>query len=278
MIVSDKKIERLIREAIFNTIFENKGFVTPKNKILSSPFSISYEKRNKLMEGYYATYPIEKVIDYITNRYSLAKNINDFISGDANGYARIEVGDNNEKMIAVYLPTNKYDKKNIESDMSLCGYYLSLIQPFQNCDILYFEKRIQNNVNDILKNTDVIYHVSPLKYKNKITEIGLIPKTLSKLSNHPERIYFTLNKNYCGPIAYEFYNTVKEKYESETNLILKEKYRKELEDKSYVIFKVNIKEIKDKINFYYDPNMMEGIYTKENIPPTCIEIDNIINF
>ena len=40
---------------------------------------------------------------------------------------------------------------------------------------------------------DKLYHCSPLKYKDKILKIGLIPKSNNKISNHPDRIYLTDN-------------------------------------------------------------------------------------
>ena len=40
---------------------------------------------------------------------------------------------------------------------------------------------------------NILYHTSPIRFKDKILKYGLIPKTASKLSNHPERIYLTDN-------------------------------------------------------------------------------------
>lgn len=36
-----------------------------------------------------------------------------------------------------------------------------------------------------------LYHASPIKFKDKVLKIGLTPKSGSKLSYHPERVYLT---------------------------------------------------------------------------------------
>jgi len=38
---------------------------------------------------------------------------------------------------------------------------------------------------------DMLYHASPIKFKDKILKSGLTPKSGNKLSNHPERVYLT---------------------------------------------------------------------------------------
>jgi hypothetical protein len=38
---------------------------------------------------------------------------------------------------------------------------------------------------------DILYHASPIRFKDKIIKTGLTPKTGNKLSNHPDRIYLT---------------------------------------------------------------------------------------
>lgn len=267
----DEHIDMVIEEAIFNYFFEKKQIVTPKNKIGSAGLSIPYNDRNSLMEGYYSTFPIEKVINYISNRYNLTTNKYNVSLDRYNGLLRKENGDNNEELIAVFLPNNRYDKEKFCSDMSMCGYYLSHIQPYFNFDTLYFEKRHQDKISDIAEKYEYIYHVSPLKYEKKILINGLIPKTLSKLGFHPERIYFTTNVNYCEAIAYELQQVAIEKYNKETDVNKKKKLEFDAKNKEYVVFRVKTANIQD-VNFFFDPNMQEAIYTNENIKPDFIEI------
>lgn len=267
----NERINMAIEEVIFNYLFEKKQIVTPKNKIGSAGLSIPYNDRKTLMEGYYSTFPIEKVINYISNRYNLTTNKYDVSLNKYNGLIRKENGDNNEELIAVFLPNNRYDKEKFCSDMSMCGYYLSHMQPYFNFDTLYFEKRHQDKISNISEKYEYIYHVSPIKYENKIITDGLSPRTLSKLSYHPERIYFTVNIEYCQAIAYELQQVAIEKYKKETDIEKKKKLKYDAENKEYVVYRIKTTDIQN-IDFFFDPNMQEAIYCKENIRPEIIEI------
>ena len=156
----------------------------------------------------------------------------------------------------------------IEKKINLCGYIISTI--IIN-DILYKTtyEFIEKNKNNIFNNIsflidakyDVsinmnklkdiyIYHITHIKYKDKILTNGLIPKSKNKLSYHLDRIYFETNITQLNNLATQL-------YPGETNLIY---------------LKINIKDITCK--FYQDPNYSSGIYTFENIPPNQIEILN----
>ena len=267
----NEHIENIIDKAILNYFFEKKSFVIPKNKIGAAGLYLPYNERTPLMEGYYSTFPIEKVIEYISNRYNLTTNKYDISNKKYNGLIRKENGDNNEELIAIFLPNNRYDKEKVCSDLSMCGYYLSINQSYFNYDVLYFEKRYQDKIDNISEKYQYIYHVSPIKYENKIITNGLSPRTLSKIGYHPERIYFTVNIEYCQAIAYELQQVAIEKYEKETNIENKKKLEYDAKNKEYVVYRIKTTDIQN-IDFFFDPNMQEAIYCKENIKPEIIEI------
>lgn len=265
----------IVDKVVLSVIFETKKQVIPKNKLMCSGLSFDYDERNSLMEGYFSTFPIEKTIDYISNRFSLTTDHTKLSNNKYNGLIRIEYGDNDEEMIALFLPTGNYDIKLIDSDMSLCGYFLSTKQPYYNYDVLYYEKRHQSNINDKLLKYEYLYHVSPLKYKEKILKNGLVPKTLSKLGYHPDRVYFTVDKQYCEPIVFNFKQVVIDKYNRETDVKKKKQLQSDINDK-YVVYRIKVDDVIDKVVFFYDPNMMGAVYTTDNINPNVIEIENII--
>jgi glycosyltransferase involved in cell wall biosynthesis len=60
-------------------------------------------------------------------------------------------------------------------------------------DEIFIEPKYDYQV-DIPK---VLYHTSPLKFKEKILKSGLSPRSGNKLSNHPDRIYLTNSFNKC---------------------------------------------------------------------------------
>lgn len=61
------------------------------------------------------------------------------------------------------------------------------------CDNVFIEPKFDYMV-DIPK---ILYHCTPLKFKEKIQKIGLSPKSGNKLSNHPNRIYLTNSLDSC---------------------------------------------------------------------------------
>jgi hypothetical protein len=97
---------------------------------------------------------------------------------------------------------------------------------------------------------NVLYHVSPLRYIDKILKKGLSPRSGNKLTIHPERIYLTDSED-----VIEYFG----------------RYLIENQDEDgYCVYSVSTKNI-DKL--YSDINMRNGgYYTINNIPPTDIEL------
>ena len=106
---------------------------------------------------------------------------------------------------------------------------------------------------------DFVYHVSPLKYKEKILKIGLIPKAKNKLASTTDRIYFSLNKDGIY------------------TLLKSPSFRQN--EKEFVIFKIDVKSLfnRREIVFYKDPAFknIDG-YTKDNIPSQFLGIEKEI--
>ena len=108
--------------------------------------------------------------------------------------------------------------------------------------------------------TGNIYHLVPDVNLKKVQMMGLTPKTPSKMTKHPERIYF------MNPASYdEYYETALALFNSvpvETQKLIKNYYLLQITP--------NINS-----NFYVDPNfnLANGaIWTYQNIPPSHIEI------
>jgi hypothetical protein len=100
---------------------------------------------------------------------------------------------------------------------------------------------------------NILYHASPIRLKDKILKWGLTPKSGSKLSNHPERIYLTddLEK------AINFGNFLKE----DDN----EWYKN-----GFCVYSVKTTELS---KLYSDVNFRQGgYYTLNNIKPQNIDL------
>jgi hypothetical protein len=110
------------------------------------------------------------------------------------------------------------------------------------CDNIFIEPKYDYSV-DIPK---ILYHASPIKFKDNILSKGLTPKSGNKLSSHPNRIYLTNNFQSC--INFGEYLTT---------------HNNEYYTNGYCIFIVKGDGI-DKL--YSDINMREGgFYTINNI-------------
>lgn len=113
---------------------------------------------------------------------------------------------------------------------------------------LWFEPKY-NTLLSAYNLPDTIYHITDLKYLDKIKTLGLTPKSKSKMSYHPERIYFITDKTSVDELL------------QHSNFLIAVP----------VLLTIDISELKHKYKFYTDPNFAEsGIYTLSNIPSKYI--------
>ena len=63
--------------------------------------------------------------------------------------------------------------------------------PNIECDNIFIEAKYDYEV----KIPKLLFHTSPIIFKNKILKNGLTPKSGNKLSNHPNRIYLSNSQN-----------------------------------------------------------------------------------
>ena len=169
-----------------------------------------------------------------------------------------------------------FDKDGLEYivniNRNLLGYYPSYIWVENNIGIngfKYNDKYLNNKYKTIrirfeakyddglytndLDVPEYAYHLSPSKYKDKILNIGLYPKTKKRKSDHPDRIYFLYdieNKNeLLKSLKLNDFNN------GNTNV--------------YILYKVKIP---NDIIIHSDPNYDGGFYIYDSIPPKNIEI------
>jgi hypothetical protein len=100
----------------------------------------------------------------------------------------------------------------------------------------------------------ILYHTSPIRFKDKILKYGLVPKTSNKLSKHPERVYLTdsLDKS----IMFGEY--------------LKNDNTNEYYKSGYCIYQINGESLS---KLYSDVNLREGgFYTTDNISTNNLKL------
>lgn len=96
-----------------------------------------------------------------------------------------------------------------------------------------------------------LYHVTTKDKLEKIKKYGLTPKSMSKISEHPDRIYLAVDA-----MGAEFIRDTLESHYPKREL---------------VTLKIYISKIRDH-KFMEDPNFEQyGVYTYQNIPPNSIE-------
>lgn len=196
------------------------------------------QKRTKfgkltLTEGLIFTHPIVKSINILKKRFPELS-----IKNDTDGEIYIE--NQPPQRLEKYLPL-----------ITNLGYFISLItingndwiKEFDNetCPIAFY---LEPKYDLKVLVPETLYHSSPIKFKDKISKIGFIPKTGNKISNHPERIYLTDDLN----TAIAFGENIKNKTKS-----------------GYCIYKIDGECID---NLYSDINLRSGgFYTLQNISP-----------
>lgn len=127
-----------------------------------------------------------------------------------------------------------------------------------NNDFTYFSLQLEAkfDIHVPKENLESLYHITKSTNIPKILKIGLIPKTASKISTHPERIYF----------AYDISGVE----------LLRKKFQTAHINEKYTTLRLDIKKmVMDRnidIIFREDPNFVGGCYTTSNIPPKYLKI------
>jgi hypothetical protein len=210
------------------------------------------QQRNGILtynEGLIYSQPIDTTIKILKNKFKELE-IKKYEDGD------ISIQGMNDKL-KKYLPL-----------INNLGYFISsAFRGDDSIDISQLEKQyleevvcsnifIEPKYDHLVEIPNILYHASPLKFKDKILKTGLTPKSGSKLSYHPDRIYLSSNIKSCINFGEYLLNSKENKY-----------YKS-----GYCIYKIEGKGI-DKL--YSDINMREaGFYTLSNIKKEFISLFN----
>ena len=114
---------------------------------------------------------------------------------------------------------------------------------------IIFEAKYDEKVENI---PQFLYHISPAENTEKILQKGIAPKSRSKASYHPERIYLLKNPDRAEDLADMFYQKTGETL--------------------WGLIKIDTTKIPGEyLKLYKDPNYDNGYYTLNNIPPQSIQ-------
>jgi hypothetical protein len=214
-------------------------------KILLEVYKEEYELN--LQEGLIKTNNIGKTLNILEKKYSskfiftrsknsfyiktFSTNVNALLNGiikDANTLGWFPSFMETEKY------TGKWDKKYFKEGEIKLRFEAK------------FDEEVVENIPSIL------YHITPTQNADKILSIGLVPKSRSKASYHPDRVYLSKDLKDIKNLGEMFYQ--------KTGI------------KNWTILKIKIDMIPgDYLKLYTDPNYKQGYYTLNNIPPQAIE-------
>ena len=236
-----------------NLVLKNRlGSVSIDNPV-ANYFSKHNIDENFIDEGLIHTYPIVKTINFIKKRFDLPDEYFDTVK------------ENSVECITVKIPDIEKNIQIMTTAMNVCGYYFDkTISKFAENGvvwktIVYSPKIQQSIIDELIKTTKYLYHISPTYNFKKIRKIGFSPRHRNTLFNYPERIYFLI-----GNVDY--------------NQILNLGFQLFLNNKSqgndgkYIIYKLDMDKLKN-INFYKDSNYAYGVFTNSNI-----SFDTVIDF
>jgi len=119
--------------------------------------------------------------------------------------------------------------------------------------VISFEKEYGDKI-DLPK---YIYHVIPEERYKKVAQQGLNPKTHSKKTAHPERIYFGTQVDKMEKLADML-------YDRETN--------KDAIKGTYKLLQIDTSKLPKDIEFFPDPDYPDGIFTYTSIRPNFIKV------
>lgn len=220
------------------------------------------EEIQSVYEGLILTHPLDASMEYLTNWCNFENKIE---------YKKLE----STKFVAIirtsitmteldvllkntnnlgYYPAYIYDKINNIGKK----YTLDNVNDMINAKVI-FEIRFEAKYGDVIdgESYKLLYHVTDIKYKDKILRCGLCPKSKEKLAAHPDRVYLTLKKE----TAYLF------------------SYYPQSKITTPILFEVDLNKSQTEVTLYLDPNFKvtgdaRGFYTNDNISPRCLKIVN----
>lgn len=163
--------------------------------------------------------------------------------------------------VCLVIPLLGENPQMIEIDMNDFGYFCSKKERTNINDMTYlqmkFEPQFQENISDIVRQYDCIFHATPSTNVEQILNQGLTPQNTNNYLSYPPRIYFIK-----GDVTEEGQNLIAQSLFRFSN-----SSEHEME---YTILTIKVDSIPNTIPFYFDPNHEHGIFTNESIPSNTI--------
>lgn len=260
------KLEELEKE-FFGYVFDNPDFIIESIDIdCCGPIYDNYKEiiyQDIIQETLTKTYDFSKFKEYLDKNFNNSQFNIDFNVGINKPNIK-----NNNRLIIVIKDKKQIKERDIKRACDLFGYRISGIN--NRRDTFTIEPIYLSDKSNEVNKMKYIYHIVPLDKNRKLNKIkesfkkkyGLKPSKREKKSKHFRRTYcFTENCKKEDILSFANQNN------SLNDFIL---IRIKLED--------YLKEFPNrKIEWFEDPNMNNGVWTREIIPYKFLEFFEIIN-
>lgn len=156
------------------------------------------------------------------------------------------------------IVSKKTSDKNFISEKFTEDKLYSFMNQYNDLDYIYVSLEAKFDIEVDSKDfPDKLYHITRQEVIPKIKRRGLSPRTESKISTHPEKIYFGIE------------------YERIINLVNKFKDQAKLRgknDQKFAVLEIETKSV-PHLRLFEDPNYKGyGYYGLVNVPPNAIKI------
>lgn len=173
--------------------------------------------------------------------------------------------------LAVIFP----DREDVKEDIIRCMDYLNWNLSTETYVVhktryrehryiqLRFEPMYSHNVNDLVRKTGKLYHITLESNIKSIKEKGLLPKSKNWRFKYPERVYFVkgdTSKRDLKLIASTLYDE-----------------RPDYNNEHIICLIIDVNTIGNDVDFYLDSMFEYGVYTYNEIPSSSIISVKIIN-
>lgn len=234
------KFPRTVHQMLSDELYEGLLMsydITAVNRIISKKFDSTFNYTTNTFEIFYKfdynlfQWEIDDMLQLTNNLGWFPSQITYYIN-------------NNKKFI-------KFSRNNFQN-LITSGIYDMQIS---------FEAKYNIDIYDI---PEKMYHVTKLRYLEKIKRYGLIPQKHEKITSHTERIYLT--------------DSIDDSWIFVKGLV----FRTLEEDREpLVILEIDTSTIKERIRIMRDPNFQRGgiytgFYTLNPIDPQCLSVIDII--
>ena len=267
-------------KTILSEYFFNENYNKNKSKLSNLYESYLNKKYNRnflnanyysyidiLNEGLIITQPYDKFIEKLSTL-----NLTDY-----NAYIIDTNNDYITKMIdCIFIYDEYMNKENeIKQYINKMGYFISdsyidnVLSQYGKVIHIQIEPKFIIEATDEIYKLNYLYHITLGSKYNKIKNQGLIPKSYSKRSYHPDRIYFY----YKELDDFNFKNQAKSLYKIDNKFIDNVKPYITDNGLEIIILKIDLSKF-DKLQyrFFYDPNQMLSVFTYEVIHPDCVSL------